>query len=72
MLATVINSLALQNIWKMSVIMTREMTALEVRSIAEPYIRRRAKHGNLEKNRVIVFAGGTGNPYSSPLIRRPP
>lgn len=64
MLATVINSLALQNSLENVGIVTRVMTALEVRSIAEPYIRRRATR-HLEKRRVIVFAGGTGNPYFS-------
>ncbi len=64
MLATVINSLALQDALEKNDIPTRVMTALEMRQIAEPYIRRRAMR-HLEKGYVVVFAAGTGNPYFS-------
>jgi uridylate kinase len=64
MLATVINSLALQDGLEKSGVPTRVMTAIEVRQVAEPYIRRRAIR-HLEKGRVVIFAGGTGNPYFS-------
>ena len=62
MLATVINSLALQDVLEKKEIHTRVMTAVEMNKIAEPFIRRRAIR-HLEKNRVVIFAGGTGNPY---------
>src|SRR4030043_2426721 len=62
MLATVINSLALQNAFEKRNIPTRVLTAIEMHQIAEPYIRRRAIR-HLEKKRVVIFAGGTGNPY---------
>ncbi len=62
MLATVINSLALQDVLEKKGIHTRVMTAIEMNQIAEPFIRRRAIR-HLEKNRVVIFAGGTGNPY---------
>jgi uridylate kinase len=62
MLATVINSLALQDALEKIGVTTRVMSALEMRQVAEPYIRRRATR-HLEKGRVVVFAGGTGNPY---------
>lgn len=62
MLATVMNCLALQDALETQGVDTRVMTALEMRQIAEPYIRRRAIR-HLEKNRVILLAGGTGNPY---------
>jgi uridylate kinase len=62
MLATVINSLALQDVLEKKNIHTRVMTAIEMRKIAEPFIRRRAIR-HLEKGRVVIFAGGTGNPY---------
>ncbi len=62
MLATVINSLALQNGLETAGVHTRVMSALEIRQVAEPYIRRRAVR-HLEKGRVIIFAAGTGNPY---------
>jgi uridylate kinase len=62
MLATVINSLALQDALEKIGVITRVMSALEMRQVAEPYIRRRATR-HLEKGRVVVFAGGTGNPY---------
>jgi len=62
MLATVINSLALQNALETAGVHTRVMSALEIRQVAEPYIRRRAVR-HLEKGRVIIFAAGTGNPY---------
>ena len=64
MLATIINSLALQATLEKVGVPTRLMTAFEVRQIAEPFIRRRAVR-HLEKNRVVIFAAGTGNPYFS-------
>jgi uridylate kinase len=62
MLATVINALALQDALEKRSVQTRVMTAFEVRAVAEPFIRRRAIR-HLEKRRVVIFAGGTGNPY---------
>jgi uridylate kinase len=62
MLATIINSLALQDVLEKKDIHTRVMTAIEMPKVAEPFIRRRAIR-HLEKNRVVIFAGGTGNPY---------
>jgi uridylate kinase len=62
MLATVINSLALQDRLEREGVMTRVLSAIEMRTIAEPYIRRRALR-HLEKGRVVIFAAGTGNPY---------
>ncbi len=62
MLATVINSLALQDALEKIGVPTRVMSAIEMRQVAEPYIRRRAVR-HLEKRRVVIFAGGTGNPY---------
>lgn len=62
MLATVINSLALQHALEAQGIDTRVQTAIEIHQLAEPYVRRRAIR-HLEKGRVIIFAGGTGNPY---------
>jgi uridylate kinase len=62
MLATVINSLALQDALEKQGVHTRVLTAIEMRQLAEPYIRRRAIR-HLEKGRVVIFAGGTGNPY---------
>lgn len=64
MLATVINSLALQDGLAKVGIDTRVQTAIEMREVAEPYIRRRAIR-HLEKGRVVIFAAGTGNPYFS-------
>ena len=64
MLATVINSLALQDALEHCNVPTRVMTAIEIRQVAEPYIRRRAIR-HLEKGRVVIFAAGTGNPYFS-------
>jgi uridylate kinase len=64
MLATVINSLALQDRLEKLGIPTRVLSAIEMRQIAEPYIPRRAKR-HLEKKRVVIFAAGTGNPYFS-------
>lgn len=64
MLATVINALALQDALENIGILTRVQTAIEMRQIAEPYIRRRAVR-HLEKGRVVIFAAGTGNPYFS-------
>ncbi|AKX93795.1 UMP kinase [Neomoorella thermoacetica] len=64
MLATVINSLALQDALENQGVDTRVQTAIEMRQIAEPYIRRRAIR-HLEKGRVVIFAAGTGNPYFS-------
>jgi uridylate kinase len=62
MLATVINGLALQDSLEKIGINTRVLTAIEMRAVAEPFIRRRAVR-HLEKGRVVVFAAGTGNPY---------
>jgi uridylate kinase len=62
MLATVINSLALQDALENLDIPTRVTTAIEMRAVAEPFIRRRAVR-HLEKGRVVIFAAGTGNPY---------
>ncbi len=62
MLATVINSLALQNALENIGVPTRVQTAIEMRQVAEPYIRRRAMR-HLEKGRVVIFGAGTGNPY---------
>jgi uridylate kinase len=64
MMASVINGLALQSALEKEGLATRVLSALEIRSVAEPYIRRRAIR-HLEKGRVVVFAGGTGNPYFS-------
>jgi uridylate kinase len=64
MLATVINALALQDALEKAGVATRVMTALEIRQVAEPYIRRRAIR-HLEKGRFVIFAAGTGNPYFS-------
>ncbi len=62
MLATVINGLALQDALEQHGVPTRVLTAIEMRAVAEPFIRRRAVR-HLEKGRVVVFAAGTGNPY---------
>jgi uridylate kinase len=62
MLATVINSLALQDALESEGIVTRVQTALEIHQVAEPYIKRRAIR-HLEKGRVVIFAAGTGNPF---------
>jgi uridylate kinase len=62
MLATVINAMALQDALEKAEVPTRVLSALELQELCEPYIRRRAIR-HLEKNRVIVFAAGTGNPY---------
>jgi uridylate kinase len=62
MLASVINALALQDALEKEGLTTRVLSALEIQSVAEPYIRRRAVR-HLEKGRIVVFAGGTGNPY---------
>ena len=64
MLATVMNSLALQDALENIDVPTRVQTAIEMRQIAEPYIRRRAIR-HMEKERVVIFAAGTGNPYFS-------
>lgn len=64
MLATVINSLALQSALENIDVITRVQSAIEMRQIAEPYIRRRAMR-HLEKGRVVIFGAGTGNPYFS-------
>jgi uridylate kinase len=64
MLATVINALALQDALENINVDTRVQSAIEMRQVAEPYIRRRAIR-HLEKGRVVIFAGGTGNPYFS-------
>lgn len=62
MLATVMNSLAMQDALERSNIITRVMSAIPMQSVCEPYIRRRATR-HLEKGRVVIFAAGTGNPY---------
>lgn len=62
MLATVMNSLALQEAMERHGVFTRVMSAIEMQAVAEPYIRRRAVR-HIEKGRVVIFAAGTGNPY---------
>lgn len=62
MLATMINGLALQNALEQENCRTRVLTSIDVHQLAEPYVRRRAMR-HLEKGRVVIFAGGTGNPY---------
>src|SRR5262247_488659 len=62
MLATVINALALQDALEKSGCQTRVLSAIEMRAVAEPYIRRRAIR-HLEKGRIVIFAAGTGNPF---------
>ena len=62
MLATIINGLALQSALEMQQVQTRLLTAIEMKQIAEPFIKRRAVR-HLEKGRVVIFGGGTGNPY---------
>ena len=64
MLATVLNALALQDALEKKGVVTRVQSAIEMRALAEPYIRRRAIR-HLEKKRVVIFAAGTGNPYFS-------
>jgi uridylate kinase len=64
MLATIINALALQDALEKAGVPTRVMTAVEIRQVAEPYIRRKALR-HLEKGRMVIFAAGTGNPYFS-------
>ena len=64
MLATIINALAVQDLLERKNVDTRVMTAIRMERVAEPYIRRRAMR-HLEKGRVVIFAGGTGNPYFS-------
>ncbi len=62
MIATVINALALQDALEKLNVKTRVLTAIEMKDVAEPFIRRKAVR-HLEKNRVVIFAGGTGSPY---------
>ncbi len=62
MLATVMNSIALQDALERKGVMTRVQSAIEMQELCEPYIRRRAER-HLEKGRAVIFAGGTGNPY---------
>ncbi len=62
MLATILNAVALQDALEKQGVPTRVMTAIEVKEIAEPFIKRRAVR-HLEKGRIVIFAGGTGNPY---------
>jgi|SRR6185436_7073135 len=62
MIGTVMNALALQDALERTGVVTRTLSAVEMRAVAEPYIRRRAIR-HLEKRRVVIFAGGTGNPY---------
>src|SRR5262245_65641795 len=64
MLATIINALAMQDALERKGVTTRVMTAIRMEALAEPYIRRRALR-HLDKGRVVIFAGGTGNPYFS-------
>jgi uridylate kinase len=64
MIATVMNALALMDVMERKGVLTRVMSAVEMRAIAEPYIRRRAMR-HLEKGRVVIFGGGTGNPFFS-------
>jgi uridylate kinase len=64
MLATILNGMALQNFLEQIGVVTRLQSAIEMRQLAESYIRRRAIR-HLEKQRVVIFAGGTGNPYFS-------
>lgn len=64
MLATIINALAVQDLLERKGVETRVLTAIRMEALAEPYIRRRALR-HLEKGRVVIFAGGTGNPYFS-------
>ncbi len=64
MLATVINALAFQDVLERIGVQTRVLTAIRMESLAEPYIRRRAVR-HLEKGRLVIFAGGTGNPFFS-------
>jgi len=64
MLATVLNALALQDGLEKAGIVTRVVSAIEMKELAEPYIRRRSIR-HLEKGRLVIFAGGTGNPYFS-------
>ncbi len=69
MLATVINALALQDALEKQNVYTRVQTAIEMNQVAEPFIRRRAIR-HLEKGRIVIFAGGTGNPYFLNRYRR--
>ena len=64
MLSTVVNALAVQDVLERKHVDTRVMTAIRMDAVAEPYIRRRAQR-HLDKGRVVIFAGGTGNPYFS-------
>ncbi len=64
MLATCINGLALQSVLEQNQVITRVLSAIEISDMAEPYIHRRAIR-HLEKNRLLIFSGGTGNPYFS-------
>src|SRR6186713_2173946 len=64
MLATVINALAMQDALERAGVFTRVLSAIEMREVAEPFIRRRAIR-HFEKGRVVIFAAGTGNPYFS-------
>ena len=64
MIATIMNALALQNALEALGVETRTMTSLNIPQVAEPYIRRKAI-SNLEKDRIVIFGGGTGNPYFS-------
>jgi uridylate kinase len=68
MLATIINALAIQDMLERKGVETRVLTAIRMEQLAEPYIRRRALR-HLEKGRVVIFAGGTGNPTFPPIPR---
>ena len=70
MLATVMNAMALMDALERQGVYTRVLTAIEMRAIAEPYIRRRAIR-HLEKGRVVIFGAGTGNPFFSTDTSRP-
>ena len=61
-MATVINSICLQEVLEQRGVNTRVMSAIDIRAVAEPYIKRRADR-HLEKSRVVIFAAGTGNPF---------
>jgi uridylate kinase len=62
MLATIINAMAFQDVLEQMGVQTRVLSAIEMKELAEPFIRRRAQR-HLEKGRVVIFGGGTGNPY---------
>lgn len=69
MLATVMNAVVLQDALEKTGIQTRVLSAIDIPQLAEPFIRRRAIR-HLEKGRIVIFAAGTGNPFSLPILRR--